>query len=75
VIGYPELEGHRFEMLHLEPRGEHWLAQFAVDGRPYPPFFEPKQNVEGFDEQTFLDHMKSQALTMQEYVEQKAARA
>ncbi len=72
---YPELEGHRFEILHLEPRGEHWLAQFAVDGKPYPPFFEPKQNVVGFDEELFLKHMRSQALTMQEYVEQKAARA
>jgi hypothetical protein len=75
VIGYPELEGHKFEMLQLTKVGEMWLGKFAVDGKAYPPFFEPHSNVVEMDEETFLQHMKSQALTMQEYVEQKAARA
>lgn len=70
---YPELEGHSFEILKLDKVSEHWLAQFAVDGKPYPPFFEPHHNVVELNEEEFLDHMKSQALTMQEYVEQKAA--
>jgi hypothetical protein len=72
---YPELIGHKFEMLRLVKDGECWLAQFAVDGRPYPPFFEPHGNVVDMTEDQFLDHMRSQALTMQEYVDQSAARA
>ena len=75
MIGYPELEGHTFERLQLRKVGEMWLGQYAVDGKPYPPFFEPHSNVVDMDEDTFLSHMKSQALTMQEYVDQKAARA
>ncbi len=62
-------------MVHLDKEGECWRAQFAVDGKLYPPFFEPHGNVVHMREEEFLDHMKSQALTMQEYVEQKAARA
>lgn len=72
---YPELAGHTFEIMALHKVGECWLAQFAVDGKPYPPFFEPHHNVIEKNEDEFLDHMRSQALTMQEYVEQKAARA
>lgn len=75
AIGYPELTGHHFEILYLGRRGEMWLAQFAVDGKPYPPFFEPHANVVDMEEPLFLDHMKSQALTMQQWVEQKAAQA
>jgi hypothetical protein len=75
VEAYPELQGHKFELLRLEPQHEHWMAQFAVDGKPYPPFFEPKHNVVNMREDEFLDHMRSQALTMQEYVEQRAAQA
>ena len=74
-IGYPELEGHSFEILKLEKPSEHWLVQFAVDGKPYPPFFEPHHNVADLKEEEFLSHMKSQALTMKEYVEQTASRA
>lgn len=72
---YPELVGHRFEILHLDKTGECWLAQFAVDGKLYPPFYEPHANVVDLNEDDFLNHMRSQALTMQEYVERKAAEA
>lgn len=72
---YPELQGHTFERVKLQKTGEHWLAQFAVDGKLYPPFFEPHHNVLDMNDDQFQDHMKSQALTMQEYVEQKAAQA
>lgn len=66
---YPELQGHSFERIHLEKRGECWLAQYAVDGKLYPPFFEPHENVAELSEEEFFDYMKSQALTMQQYVE------
>ena len=71
--GYPELEGHTFERITLEKVSDYWLAQYAVDGKLYPPFFEPHHNVAELNEEEFFDHMKAQALTMQEYVEQKAA--
>jgi hypothetical protein len=67
---YPELAGHRFEILRLESLGDMWYAQFAVDGRPYPPFFEPKSNVHYMPEDEFLAYMKCQSLTMVCYVQQ-----
>jgi hypothetical protein len=75
VEGYPEIVGHRFEIMRLESMGEMWFAQFAVDGRPYPAFFEPKSNVHQMAEDEFLAYMKCQALTMVSYVEQKMGHA
>jgi len=72
---YPELAGHRFEILRLESIGEMWYAQFAVDGKPYPAFFEPKSNVHYMREDEFLAYMKSQSLTMMAYVEQRVGQA
>lgn len=74
-VVYPELVGHRFEIIHLDKVGDCWLAQFAVDNKLYPPFYEPHHNVVDLDEEGFLNHMRSQALTMQEYMERKAAEA
>jgi hypothetical protein len=65
-----ELEGHSFEILKLTKEGENWLAQFAVDGVPYPPFYEPHANVVDMDGDSFLVHMKSQALTVVSAVQQ-----
>jgi hypothetical protein len=73
--GYPELSGHHFEILRLENMGEMWYAQFAVDGRAYPAFFEPKSNVHHMLEPEFLAYMKCQSLTMMAYVEQKMGHA
>jgi hypothetical protein len=64
-----ELQEHTFEILKLEPCGEMWLAQFAIDGRKYPPFYEPKSNVAEMKQREFLDHMKSQSLGMMEYTQ------
>lgn len=72
---YSELAGHQFELLRLEQMGEMWYAQFAIDGRPYPAFFEPKQNVHHMTEEDFLAYMKCQSLTMVTYVEQNVGRA
>jgi hypothetical protein len=72
---YPEIVGHRFEILRLESMGEMWYAQFAVDGRPYPAFFEPKSNVDTMKEDEFLAYMKCQSLTMVAHVEQKMGHA
>ena len=74
-ISYPELAGHTFEILRLEQTGEMWFAQFAVDGKPYPAFFEPKANVHHMPEPDFLDYMKCQSLTMMLYVDQKVGHA
>jgi hypothetical protein len=68
----PELDGHNFELLVLRRDGEQWLAQFAVDGRKYPSFFEPHCNVAHLDEPSFHAHLKSQALNMMEYVNDPA---
>jgi hypothetical protein len=68
----PELSGHEFELLSLHREGEQWLAQFAVDGRKYPAFYEPHSNVAHLDEPEFLAHLKSQALNMMEYVNDPA---
>jgi hypothetical protein len=75
VEGYPEIVGHQFEIMRLEDMGEMWFAKFAVDGRPYPAFFEPKSNVSQMLEPEFLAYMKCQALTMVSYVEQKMGHA
>jgi hypothetical protein len=75
MFGYPELQGHTFERVRLEKVSDYWLAQFAVDNKLYPPFFEPHHNVADLNEDQFLQHMQAQALTMQEYIEQKAAQA
>jgi hypothetical protein len=72
---YPEIVGHRFEILRLESMGEMWYAQFAVDGRPYPAFFEPKSNVDAMKEDEFLAYMKCQSLTMVAHVEQEMGHA
>lgn len=74
-IGHPELAGHSFEILHLKQDGEMWFAQFAVDGKPYPAFFEPKSNVHHMKESEFLDYMRCQSLTMMAYVEQNVGHA
>ena len=55
--------------------GEMWFAQFAVDGKPYPAFYEPKSNVYHMPEDEFLAYMKCQSLTMMSYVEQKVGHA
>jgi len=65
-----EISGHQFEILDLRREGENWLARFAVDGRPYPPFFEPHVNVLQMNNDEFLTHMKSQALSVVQAVEQ-----
>lgn len=67
-LGYPEIAGHLFEILELKPMGDMWYAHFAVDGRPYPAFFEPKSNVHHMRTEEFEEYMKSQALTMASYV-------
>lgn len=67
---YPELEGHQFEILKLSREGENWLAQFAIDGIPFPPFYEPHCNVIEMKQDEFIDHMKSQALTVVQAVQQ-----
>lgn len=72
---YPEIAGHRFEILRLESMGDQWLAQFAVDGKPYPAFFEPKSNVHHMPEDDFLAYLKCQSLTMMIYVEQNVGQA
>jgi len=68
IPGGCELAQHTFEILKLDRRGENWLAQFAVDGVPYPPFYEPHSNVVELSNEDFLDHMKASALTMVEAV-------
>lgn len=65
-----ELEGHTFELLQMDKQGENWLARFAVDGVPYPPFYEPHVNVIEMPSDQFMIHMKAQALTMVQAVEQ-----
>ena len=70
---YAEISGHSFEIIKLQREGEQWFAQFAIDGRKYPPFYEPHVNVVDMDEQTFLLHMKSQSLGMKQYTEQLEA--
>ena len=67
-----ECAAHRFEIIKLERVGEHWLAQFAVDGKKYPHFYEPVSNVAGMNEQDFLRHMQAQSLTMMQ-LESEAA--
>jgi hypothetical protein len=69
-----ELSGHTFELLGLERRGEFWLAQFAVDGRKYEPFYDPYVNSLEMDESAFMSHLKSQSLGMVEYTCEKEAR-
>ena len=59
-----ELESHKFERLHLEKVGEFWFAQFAIDGKKYPPFYEPVSNTAEMKEEDFLDHLKLQSLSM-----------
>jgi len=75
VDQYQEIAGHRFEIMRLEQMGDFWLAQFAVDGRPYPSFFEPKSNVHHMREEEFLAYMKCQSLTMVAHVEQTVGQA
>jgi len=72
LVNSLEIEGHKFEILKLESVGEHWFAQFAVDNRKYPPFYEPKVNTHGMKEQEFLRHMQAQSLTMMQYGEEAA---
>ena len=72
---YPELAGHRFEIRHLEKIGEQWYAKFAIDGRDYPAFFEPEENVHHMREPEFLDYMRSQALTMMSYSNERMGSA
>lgn len=64
-----ETADHTFEIIKLQRAGEHWLAQFAIDGRKYPPFYEPASNVCDMTESEFLRHMKAQSLTMTQYGE------
>jgi len=59
-----ETAGHRFELLKLEKAGENWFVQFAIDGRKYPPFYEPHVNVRNLSEREFLQHLQAQSLTM-----------
>lgn len=65
-----EIEGHKFEVIKLERAGEHWFAQFAIDGKKYQPFYEPASNVHGMREPEFLRHMMAQSLTMIQYQEE-----
>jgi hypothetical protein len=67
-----EVLGHKFEIIRLVSVGDHWFAQFAVDGRKYPPFYEPKANVTGMSEREFLTHLQAQSLTMMQYGEEAA---
>ena len=67
-----ETAGHRFERLRLERVGENWLVQFAIDGRKYPPFYEPHSNVQHMKEQEFLRHLEAQSLTAMQLVEEVA---
>jgi hypothetical protein len=69
LVNRTEIQGHSFEIISLKRAGDHWLAQFAVDGRKYPPFYEPASNVIGMTEQEFLRHMKAQSITMMQYGE------
>lgn len=64
TINALETAGHRFELLKLERTGENWLVQFAIDGRKYPPFYEPHVNVINLREQEFMRHLQAQSLTM-----------
>lgn len=66
-----ELQGHAFELMKLEKRNDLYLTQFAIDGKPYPAFYEPAQNCEGMREEEFMAYLKSQALGMKDYVETK----
>ena len=74
-INYPEIAGHRFEMIRLERLGEMWYVQWAVDGRLYPAFFEPHNNVSHMPESEFLAYMKCQSLTMMAHVNSQVAQA
>lgn len=67
-----ETADHQFEIIKLTRAGEHWLAQFAIDGHKYPPFYEPVSNVIGMNEREFLRHMQAQSLTMVQF-DQEAA--
>jgi len=70
----PELCQHAFEILQLEksPNGC-WLAQFAIDGKSYPSFYEPCENVHEMDHAEFLTYMKLQALAIAGYWQEKGA--
>jgi hypothetical protein len=70
-----DIQGHQFEILTLRREGEMWLAQFAIDGRKYPAFYEPYSNTVEMREEEFLPYMKSQSLAMMEYTRQQEAAA
>lgn len=72
LINSVECDGHKFEFIKLQRAGDHWLAQVAVDGKKYPPFYEPISNVYEMKEQEFLRHMQAQSLTMMQYGEEVA---
>lgn len=55
--------------MKLEPVNDLFLTQWAIDGVPYPSFYEPKENCEGMKEAEFLNYLRSQSLGMKEYVE------
>jgi len=67
-----EASRHSFEILQLEkaPNGC-WLAQFAIDGKSYPSFYEPCENVYEMSTEEFIAYMQLQALTMAGYWQQK----
>jgi hypothetical protein len=69
TVNSAEIDGHTFERLKLESAGDHWLVQFAIDGRKYSPFYEPKVNTYGMKDQEFLRHLMAQSLTMIGYQE------
>ncbi len=66
-----ELIGHDFEIVKLSKRGEEWHAQFAIDNTLYPEFMEPAANVAELNADDFINYMKSQALTMAAYWQQR----
>ena len=72
LVNRTECEGHTFEILRLEKKGEWWHAHFAVDGVKYPPFDEPACNVDGLTREQFLYYMRAQSLTMMQHVQETA---
>jgi len=72
----PELSQHVFEILYMDKASNGcWLAQYAIDGKKYRPFYEPCVNVHAMNTEEFEEYMKLQALTYATYWQEKESGA
>jgi hypothetical protein len=61
----------RVELLRITRRGELWEVQAAVNGVPYPPFWEPVARTWDWPEDEFFIHLREQAISMADYCTEK----